>query len=133
MIRTPLPIRLGWKRVIRAVFLLLAVTVLGVRSSEATPVTWLYTGTVVSSFDPTLVSVGSPVTTLLTVDPAANFIAGNPAYLPSAGGYYFTAVIDFAGLQYVLSGAFEVNQDLVFGEYLPGQILFRYLSLGGPP
>ena len=69
----------------------------------------------------------------MTVDPANNFVHGNPFFLPTTGGYNVTANIDFTGRQYVFSGAFEINQDLVFGVSLPGTVLLRYLNLNGPP
>ena len=110
----------------------LAFTAVGVRSSEGSTITWLYEGSVVSSFDHSLVPVGSPATIQLAVDPSNNFIHGVPGYSPDAGDYLFTATIDFAARQYVLSGAFEINEDLEFAVPQPGAILLRYLNLTGP-
>lgn len=110
----------------------LGLSLLGVRSSDASTISWQYTGSVVASFNTTLVPTGSPATIVLTLDPANNFALGAPGVLPSAGGYYFDATIDFTGREYLLHGAFEVNEDLVFDHPLPGEILERYLSLTGP-
>jgi hypothetical protein len=99
--------------------------------SSASPITWLYTGTV-SSFNNTLVPTGSAATILLTVDPAANLAAGSPFYEANEGAYYFTAVITFTGRQYILQGAYEVNVDFLLGIPLPGMVPVRYLSLTGP-
>jgi hypothetical protein len=111
---------------------LLALSLLGVRSSDASTISWLYTGSVVSSFNNALVPVGSPATIVLSVDPANNFAAGGPGVQPNAGGYLFDAGIDFTGRHYNLHGAFEINEDLVFDQALPGDILLRYLTQTGP-
>lgn len=110
----------------------LALSVLAVRSADASTISWFYTGSVVASFDNALVPVGTSAGILLSLDPADNFAAGAPGVTPNAGGYFFDAAIDFAGRHYDLHGAFEVNEDLVFDHPLPGDILERYLSLTGP-
>jgi hypothetical protein len=101
-------------------------------AAEASPITWFYSGTVGSSFNSALVPAGSAATVLLTVDPAANLVAGSPYYGPNAGQYLFSAIINFTGRQYTLRGAYEVNWDIAVGYPLPGSVPIRYLSLSGP-
>ncbi len=112
---------------------ILLLTVVGVRASEASPIAWLFTGSVVSSFNDTLVPVGSPATMLLTVDPDANLELQNTApHPPSAGAYYFSLVFDFTGREYTDGGAFEINWDLTFGQPIPGAIRLVDFGVHGP-
>jgi hypothetical protein len=117
----------------RRFFLIAALVLLPSAGASASPITWLYTGTVSSSFNTTLVPLGSPVTTLLTADPSNNLAAdpgsGAPAW---AGSYYFNAAMDFTGRQYNLFGALEFNWDLTFSHPLPGYVRLVPLSFGGP-
>ena len=55
--------------------------------SEASPITWLYTGSVTSTYTNTLVPLGSPATILLAVDPQHNVNAGAPGAPSNAGAY----------------------------------------------
>ena len=91
----------------------LIVSCVAVRTADASPILYLYTGT--ANADPdlqALIPPGSPATILLTVDPAVNILAGFPGYPPNAGLYSFSAVLDFTGREYTLSnGYFEVNYD----------------------
>ena len=100
--------------------------------SGAAPITWQITGSVNSSFNETLVPVGSAATVFLTVDPDANFMASAANTHPNMGGYFFSANISFTGREYLLRGAYEVNWDLSFNYPLPGLMPVRYLSLTGP-
>jgi hypothetical protein len=99
---------------------------------SATPMTWAYTGSIVSSPDESVVAVGTPATFSVTVDPDDNFVAGAPFYPPWAGGYWVDIQLDFSGLHYRVRGAFEVNMDLAFLVPLPGQMLHRQVSWQGP-
>jgi hypothetical protein len=103
-----------------------------VAESSAAAITWMYSGSINSSFNETLVPVGSAATIFLTVDPDANFMAGAPWAQPNMGGYYFSANISFTGREYVLRGAYEVNWDLSVNYPLPGLMPVREFSLSGP-
>jgi len=92
----------------------LIVSCVAVGTADAAPILYLYTGT--ASADPDIqafIPPGSPATILLTVDPGRNNVAGNPLFPPNVGQYDFTAVLDFTGREYTLSGEFEVNEDLL--------------------
>ena len=89
---------------------LLIVSCVAVRTADASPIMYLYTGT--ASADPDIqafIPPGSPATILLTVDPAVNLVVGDPHFPPDAGLYRFDAVLDFTGREYTLGGFFEVN------------------------
>jgi len=111
------------------------VTVAFVRASEATPLTWLYVGSVGSTFDQNLLPVGSPVTALLTVDPQRNVWDGNLlcGSHPEGGGYLFQAQITLNGQSYSYSGALEPNYDFTFCHSHAGSIRVVPFELGGPP
>jgi hypothetical protein len=100
--------------------------------TSAAPITWAYTGSITGSPDESVVSVGTPVTFQVTVDPEENFVAGSPFYPPWAGGYWVDLHLDFSGLHYDFRGAFEVNMDLLFGQPFPGQIWLRHIRWWGP-
>ncbi len=81
----------------------LIVSCVAVRTADASPITYLYTGTAIADPDfQDLIPPGTPATILLTVDPAVNILAGFPGYPPNAGLYSFSAVLDFTGLGYTL-------------------------------
>ncbi len=103
------------------------------RRSEASPVTWLYAGSVASSFDQSLVPNGTPATVALTVDPAINLALGVFDRPADGGSYYVTADIQFLGLDYTYFAAFEINWDLAHDVQLPGFIRVVPLSISGPP
>ncbi len=111
--------------------LLLAV---GVPASQASPITWLYTGSVISTSDITVVSLGSSVTTFLTADPDANVFPGNGGCAqlhPEAAGYRFSASITLSGQQYRYDGGMDVNYDFSHCEgYGPGTRIVPLLFLG---
>jgi hypothetical protein len=101
--------------------------------SEAASISYLYTGSVTST-DPSLaalIPLGSPATILLTVDPEANNVQGDPFFPPNVGNYFFSAVLDFTGRQYILVGAFEINAD-VNNFPLPGLVELVELGASGP-
>ncbi len=57
----------------------LIVSCVAVRTADASPIMYLYTGT--ASADPDIqafIPPGSPATILLTVDPAVNLVVGDP-------------------------------------------------------
>lgn len=103
-------------------------------SSEASPISYLYTGSVTST-DPALaalIPLGSPATILLTVDPANNFYLQDPQnHPPNSGGYRYSAVLDFTGREYSFYGAFEVNAGLN-GHQFPGGIELVEFNASGP-
>jgi hypothetical protein len=100
--------------------------------AAATPMTWQYIGSITSSPDESVLTVGTPVTFQVTVDPEANVLVGSAIHPPWAGQYFMTLGLDFAGLHYDLNGAFEVNMDTAFLQPLPGQILLRQIRWTGP-
>jgi len=116
----------------------LIVSCVAVRTADASPIMYLYTGTATAaSADPdlqTLIPPGSPATILLTVDPAVNLLVGNPNIppgFPDAGLYRFDAVLDFTGREYTLGGYFEVGFPL--SDIFPrGTFLVETTSVEGP-
>jgi hypothetical protein len=113
--------------------LLLACCAVGFLGSEATaaPITFNYSGTVTQSFDVATVPLGTPATFQISVDPNADF-AEPPMFADNVGGYLGTMTVQFLGMTYVGTVAFEVNQDLAFGVPQPGHVLVRSLSWTGP-
>ncbi len=106
--------------------------------SEASPVTYVYFGSVTSTFNGALVPLGSPATISLTVDPAANVWAGNTGcgnvQHPQGGAYAFNLVMDFTGREYTTSGYFETNYDFYFCMPQPGVTQVQFPGgLQGPP
>jgi PEP-CTERM motif len=126
--------RLALRNASLAALALFALVVVGVRRSEASPVTLLYTGSVLSTFDGTLLPGGSPVTTLITFDNADNVWAGNLGCgpHPEGGGYLVDALITLNGQQYNYSIALEVNYDFTFCHDNSGHIRIVPFGLSGP-
>lgn len=90
----------------------LLLSVVGVATSQASPITWLYTGTVIGTPDGSVLPLGSPVTTLLTADPDHNiWDPTSCGGLPQGAGYFFNAVITLGGEQFAYSGLMDVNYD----------------------
>jgi hypothetical protein len=101
--------------------------------TSAAPMTWAYTGSVISSPDQSVVAVGTTVSFTVSLDPEANFLAGSPYFPPWVGGYFVDFEVDFSGLHFDGTGVFEVNADIALGGMpLPGQILLRQLNWSGP-
>jgi hypothetical protein len=103
--------------------------------AAASPITLLYTGSVVSSFDQGTVPTGSPATIIFTVDPAANLLPGwyFPNTPPSfAGVYAFTAIVSFLGRTYTANGNLGVNWDDANAIPNFGQIWTRNTGIAGP-
>jgi hypothetical protein len=108
-----------------------------VRTADASPITYLYTG---AAFAPDLqdfIPIGSPATILLTVDPAANLVGdfGPPNfYPPNVGLYRFSAVLDLTGREYTLGGYLEINEDVGRRVPHPGSVdLVEATGVQGPP
>jgi hypothetical protein len=120
-------------RRIGAALMIVVCLAIGVPASAA-PITWVYTGTVTSAFSQPFVPVGTPTTIALTVDPDANLGADLAALLgvTNMGVYAYSAAISFAGLDYLLTGWFEVNYDAdIFGHAIVGAAV-REGTLRGP-
>ena len=99
----------------------------------ASPMTWLYTGAVTSTFDNVLVPLGTPVTALLTADPDANLAhLGCGGAHPEGGAYFFDAGITVNGQHYSYSGGLDVNYDFTNCHGLPGLLRIVPFSLFGP-
>jgi hypothetical protein len=124
---------MGYVRRVVVFAAVLLVVAVDARRSDASPITWQYTGSVTSSFNPQLVPQGTPAMVLVTVDPVINLAIGAFDRPANGGSYEVTADIRFLGLEYVYFAAFEVNWDVVHDFPQPGFIRVVPLSVSGPP
>ncbi len=105
----------------------LAIVLGSVGVAAAAPISWTYEGAVSVDFFGVM-PVGTPVTFVVTADPAQNLLAGSPMYPDFMGAYLTTVSASMAGVNYSVSGSIEVNGDPVFISPSPGITNFREFS-----
>ena len=105
-------------------------------AASAEPISWMYSGEVIDSYDAGVIPVGTSANFKVSVhDRTHDFLEEVGAPVPDwAGAYWTSLTVWLPGRHYTLvSAALEINYDPQFLVPWPGSVLLREFRWQGPP